>query len=163
MKDVFQTIKPMAVGKERYTFYERKNYREKGRGWRLDQFAVREELLQQRAGELCVDDIQVREECKGSDHVPLVLTLRRCPAGATRNIPTSQEIPETNPTEINDLKSGDREIWETCCALAEAVEKGTNPYLDEEGKDPDMLIEPDDPTHQMEMVTWYSTTFPHRR
>ncbi|KAJ1798905.1 hypothetical protein LPJ59_002188 [Coemansia sp. RSA 2399] len=70
--DVFRALNPDARASGYTYFGYRANCREKAIGWRLDYFVVSQPLMPR------VRDIFVRNQCYGaSDHVPLVLLLKR--------------------------------------------------------------------------------------
>ncbi|KAJ2796048.1 hypothetical protein H4R20_005669 [Coemansia guatemalensis] len=91
--DMFRHLHPAARA-DAYTYFGyRGNCREKGIGWRLDYFVVSQPLMPR------VADVLVRNQCYGaSDHVPLVLFLRR--SDASGDTATADE-----PSGIADVET----------------------------------------------------------
>ncbi len=74
LKDGFVDVYRNRFPEEKESCYTYWSYRfqakEKNKGWRLDYFVISESLLDQ------VDDIRVESSQIGSDHVPLILSLK---------------------------------------------------------------------------------------
>jgi len=161
--DVFQQLKPYAKGRKRFTFYERPSLREAGKGWRLDYYLADPALMVRDEHKLHVTDIQVLEEYKGSDHVPVMLLMRRPnivprEPTATMSELKREQVPE-DVAEVAQIEEGgetteiipkeDLDLWVALQALASDTAAGHNSYLDARGNDLDCHGDTDtDPTQQ---------------